>query len=110
MDPNAERLAAAASHPAPRPRVEQTEKDKKTRRGGNRGRARRSTLRQINGKARDRQNAWAETGQRDWTEQLTVELDELYGELRDERKGAKVDPSPVATSSGTRQWISETTR
>lgn len=59
----------------------------KRKRGGNRGRGRRSTVRQIDAKAAARQAAWADTGQAETTERLTGELDELYDDLRDERKG-----------------------
>ena len=49
----------------------------------NRKRTHRATIqRQINAKARERQGAWAETGQRDLTETLTRKLDRDFSELR----------------------------
>jgi hypothetical protein len=51
-----------------------------------------STVRRINAKARDRHDAWALGGKPNLTERLTVELDELYGELREHRKGEPGQP------------------
>jgi hypothetical protein len=47
----------------------------------------RRALDQIHGKARQRQRAWLETDQPFLTGRLTVELDDLYGDVRDERSG-----------------------
>lgn len=47
----------------------------------------RRLVEQINLTAHARQVAWAETDQPFLTGRLTVELDGLYGDLRDDRKG-----------------------
>lgn len=51
-----------------------------------------TTIRRINARARERQAAWAETGQPNLTEHLTRELDGLYDAYRDERAGTLTDP------------------
>ncbi len=76
---------APADSSAPRLRVEA--EGQRRARGGRRGRASRSTVRQINAKAIERQSAWLETKQPFLTARLTGELDELYDDLRDDRKG-----------------------
>jgi len=89
----ADRYGAPSAPPeasAPPRRVDANEKPK--RRGGNRGRGRRATVRQIQGKARERQAEWAKTAQSARVELLTTELDDLYEELRDERKGHEGAP------------------
>lgn len=59
-----------------------------SRRGGNRGR----TTNVIHRTAQERQQAWIETEQALTTYRLTRELDDLYGELRDDRKGEPGEP------------------
>ncbi len=64
-------------------------------RGGRRGR----TVNAIHRTAQERQTAWAETDQPNLTFQLTSELDGLYGDLRDERKGDPGQPFRGVTSA-----------
>jgi hypothetical protein len=59
-----------------------------SKRGGNRGR----TTLVIHNTATKRQRAWTETAQPTTTLRLTRELDELFDELRDERKGNPGEP------------------
>jgi hypothetical protein len=63
---------------------------------GRRKRRKRSTaatnVRRINGKACGRQTAWLETAQPNTMHRLTRELDELYGEHRDEQPGTVTAP------------------
>ena len=76
-----------------------------------------TTVRRINAKARDRQEAWldGEPHKVEWVdgaprrdvkaESFTKELEELYDDLRAERKG--VDPgSHVRTSQAVARWQS----
>lgn len=79
----------AKSSAAPQ-RVAATEGQRKSRRGGNRGRS--STVREIQRTAHERQEAWLEAGQPNRTYQLTRELDGLYDEHRDEQAGTLTDP------------------
>jgi len=68
--------------------VEMGEAQKKhRRRSGSRG-----TTRRIQAAARERQAAWLETGHPLLTYRLTLELNRLYGDLRDERKGDPGEP------------------
>ncbi len=69
-----------------------------SKRGGGRGRA----ANEIHRTARDRQAAWAETDQPTTTLRLTRELDELYGEHRDEQAGTLTDPYHGRTSKAGR--------
>lgn len=64
---------------APRDRVEANGGSK---RGGRRGRGRRTLERQIDGKARDRQAAWAEGERANETERLSHELELAFEDLR----------------------------
>lgn len=82
---------------APRHWVEAKQEGRK--RGGNRGRGRRGIVRQIHAKSTERQAAWAETDQPNLTHQISVELDGLYGDLRDERKGDPGEPFRGRTSA-----------
>jgi hypothetical protein len=68
-----------------------------------------TTLRSIHAVARERQAAWAASGQRTLTDQLTQELEQLYGDLRDERKGTNPGRH-LRTSAAVAQWASEATR
>ena len=60
-----------------------------SRRGGNRGRPVSDDIQRT---ARERQAAWAETGQRNLTDQLTGELERLYDQHRREQAGTLTDP------------------
>lgn len=51
-----------------------------------------ATAARIQTTARERQHAWAETGQPNRTYQLTRELDGLYDEHRDDQAGTLTDP------------------
>jgi hypothetical protein len=64
------------------------------KRSGSRG-----TVRRIQSTAQARQDAWAETGLPNETFRLTLELDGLYGDLRDERKGNLGEPFKGSTSA-----------
>lgn len=75
------------------PRVAGGAKGQPRRRGRNGSRTKsQDTLRRIQARARERQAAWAETGQPNTTERLTSELDGLYGDYRDENAGTLTDP------------------
>lgn len=65
------------------------EMGKGKKRSGSRGSG---TTRQIQRTARERQEAWLETGRPNDTFRLTHELDVLYDEHRDEQAGTLVDP------------------
>lgn len=65
-----------------------------------RGRRGRGTVEAIQRTAHERQTAWLETEQPTTTYRLTRELDELYGEHRDEQAGALTDPFLGRTWSG----------
>lgn len=71
--------------PSQAPHRVETEKRQRGRRG-------RGTATRIQRTARERQDAWAETGQPNRTYQLTRELDGLYGEHRDGQAGTLTDP------------------
>lgn len=64
------------------------ERSVRRKRGGRRGR-RAQLVGQINAKARERQQAWRETGQPDLTEELTRKLDRDFSDLRLETGGGK---------------------
>lgn len=72
---------------------------------GERGRRRRkrtteaTTVRRIQAKARERQDAWLETGQPNKTFQLTRELTVLYGAHREEQAGTLTTPYCGRTSA-----------
>jgi hypothetical protein len=82
---------------------------KRGRRAGRRRGKRATTLARIKAAARDRQAEWAESRRAPVVEQLTGELNDLYDELRDERKAAPVTDDRVRASAATRQWVSEET-
>ena len=51
-----------------------------------------TTVRRVNAKARERQDAWAEGGRPQRTEELTEELVDLYGRLNEQRREARDIP------------------
>lgn len=59
-------------------------------------------LRDVEHAATARQVAWSEGSQPETTERLTSELDELYGEVRDTRRGVVPDVRPGNWTGGKR--------